>query len=229
MNICVSQGGDVSRTMRVLIVTDTTFVANALRRELRHVPGCSVIGYMNGRRRCQTRVATADPDVVVVDEMRAQGTALARIRELRAAMPNAKLVLLTACMNADWLAEASAAGIDAAIAKTPRPTPIGLLVSEVAAGNVFHAFSRRAAPADEPAVALDLTSRELEILCSAADGASNGEIARRLLVSERTVKFHLTNAYRKLGVSNRTEASRYAHVHGLLSPRTADTSIRAAA
>jgi DNA-binding NarL/FixJ family response regulator len=216
--------------MRVLIVTDTTFVADALRRELQHVPGCSLIGYVNARRRGEMPVATADPDVVVVDEMRAQATALARIRELRAAVPKAKLVLLTSCMHADWLAEASAAGIDAAIAKAPRPTPIGLLVAEVATGNVFHAFSRRAAPAGEPPLALlDLTPRELEILRNAADGASNGEIARRLLVTERTVKFHLTNAYRKLGVSNRTEASRYAHVHGLLSPLEADTSIRAAA
>jgi DNA-binding NarL/FixJ family response regulator len=210
--------------MRVLIVTDNALVAEALRRELRHAPGCDVIGYVNGRRPCAEPIASAQPDVVVVDEMSSRATALARIREIRAAMPNAKLVLLTSGMHGEWLAEASAAGIDAAIAKTPRPTTIGVLVREVAAGNVFHAFSLGQAPVERPGIALDLTARELEILRSAAGGASNGQIANRLFVTEQTVKFHLSNVYRKLGVSNRTEASHYAHVHGLLDPRTPDAA-----
>jgi DNA-binding NarL/FixJ family response regulator len=73
-------------------------------------------------------------------------------------------------------------------------------------------------------MALDLTTRELEILRSAAGGASNGQIANQLFVTEQTVKFHLSNVYRKLGVANRTEASHYAHVNGLLDSRTADAA-----
>ena len=61
-----------------------------------------------------------------------------------------------------------------------------------------------------------LTTRELEILRLAAQGYTNGQIARELWVTEQTVKFHLSNTYRKLGVANRTEASRYAYVHGLV-------------
>ena len=76
-----------------------------------------------------------------------------------------------------------------------------------------------------------LTPRELEILRLVAAGASNGRIARQLWVTEQTVKFHLSNVYRKLGVANRTEASHYAHVHELIeSPRplTAVTAEQAA-
>ena len=62
-----------------------------------------------------------------------------------------------------------------------------------------------------------LTARELEILLLAAEGHTNGQIARELWVTEQTVKFHLSNTYRKLGVANRTEASRYAHVHELVA------------
>ena len=69
-----------------------------------------------------------------------------------------------------------------------------------------------AAPAEGPS----LTSREQEILELVAGGASNGEIARRLWVTEQTVKFHLSNVYRKLGVRNRTEASRRAYLDGVL-------------
>ncbi len=50
-----------------------------------------------------------------------------------------------------------------------------------------------------------------------AEGLSNGQVAQRLWVTEQTIKFHLSNTYKKLGVSNRTEASRWAQVHGLLS------------
>jgi DNA-binding CsgD family transcriptional regulator len=61
-----------------------------------------------------------------------------------------------------------------------------------------------------------LTRRELEILRLVAEGHSNAQLARMLWVTEQTVKFHLSNIYRKLDVANRTEASRWAQVHGLL-------------
>ena len=63
----------------------------------------------------------------------------------------------------------------------------------------------------------DLTRREREILALVAEGGSNGTVARHLWVTEQTVKFHLSNIYRKLGVSNRTAASRWAHEHGLVA------------
>jgi DNA-binding CsgD family transcriptional regulator len=63
----------------------------------------------------------------------------------------------------------------------------------------------------------DLTRRELEILQLVAEGHSNTQLAKMLWVTEQTVKFHLSNVYRKLDVANRTEASRWAQLHGLLS------------
>ena len=60
-----------------------------------------------------------------------------------------------------------------------------------------------------------LTRREREILALATEGKSNAAIARELWVTEQTVKFHLSNIYRKLGVPNRTAASRWAHEHGI--------------
>ena len=61
-----------------------------------------------------------------------------------------------------------------------------------------------------------LTKRELSILQELPAGGSNQEIAKRLFLAEQTVKFHLTNIYRKLGVSTRTEALRHAYEHGLV-------------
>jgi DNA-binding CsgD family transcriptional regulator len=71
-----------------------------------------------------------------------------------------------------------------------------------------------------PAVELQgLTKREVEILQLVAEGYSNSQLARMLWVTEQTVKFHLSNVYRKLEVANRTEASRWAQLQGLLPPR----------
>jgi DNA-binding NarL/FixJ family response regulator len=176
------------------------------------------MGYVDGRRSDLRPVADADPDVVLVDEPVSPAAALERIRELRALAPAAKIILLTARMESEWLADAAAAGIDAAVAKTAPIECVGLLVREVAAGNVFHAFGRPGPAARErnDRAAEGLTARELEILGLVASGASNSRIARELWVTEQTVKFHLSNLYRKLGVANRTEASHYAHVNGLL-------------
>jgi DNA-binding CsgD family transcriptional regulator len=66
-----------------------------------------------------------------------------------------------------------------------------------------------------------LTRRELEILRLVADGHSNAQLARMLWVTEQTVKFHLSNIYRKLDVANRTEASRWAQLNGVLDARPA--------
>jgi DNA-binding CsgD family transcriptional regulator len=62
-----------------------------------------------------------------------------------------------------------------------------------------------------------LTRREVEILRLVSEGHSNAQVARTLWVTEQTVKFHLSNIYRKLDVGNRTEASRWAQLHGVLS------------
>ena len=86
---------------------------------------------------------------------------------------------------------------------------------------VSPAAGRRAA---QPKGHVRLTPRELEIVWVAADGGTNAEIARRLWVTEQTIKFHLSNIYRKLGVSNRTEMSRYAQLHGLLTDETREVA-----
>ena len=201
--------------MVVVIVTDNGFAAEAIRRSFRGASGVRVAGYVDGRRPCGSAVAEARPDVVIVDEMTWSANAVARISEVRRSSPRTKIVVLTAAADADWLADAVRAGADAAVAKTVQPNTLGLLIREIWAGTIHHAFTNRRASASPDATHGKLTPRELEILRLVASGASNGLIARQLWVTEQTVKFHLSNVYRKLGVANRTEAGAYAHMNGL--------------
>ena len=85
--------------------------------------------------------------------------------------------------------------------------------------SIYLAHSAAASSPREPGVAAEtpeLTRREFEILQLVAEGHSNSQLAKMLWVTEQTVKFHLSNIYRKLDVANRTEASRWAQIHGLL-------------
>ena len=209
--------------MLVVIVTNNGFAAEAIRRSFRNTSGVRVAGYVDGRNACGAAVAAAEPDVVIVDEMTWAASALARISEIRSAAPSAKIIALISRPGADWVGDAVRAGAHAAIAKTVQPGTLGLLVREIWAGTVHQAFEGVRQPASHPAEHATLTARELEILRLVASGASNAAIGRELWVTEQTVKFHLSNVYRKLGVANRTEASHYAHVNGVadLSPRPA--------
>jgi DNA-binding NarL/FixJ family response regulator len=140
--------------------------------------------------------------------------ALERLREAGDLVPKAKRLLLTVSMDEDWLEDVFATGADAVISKTVHPVALGALLRETVRSNIVHRFARaRRANGDCP-----LTAREIEILGLAAQGHTNVRIARTLWVTEQTVKFHLSNTYRKLGVSNRTEASRYAYAHSLVAP-----------
>jgi DNA-binding NarL/FixJ family response regulator len=203
--------------VRLAIVAEHRMTAEAIRRALRHAPACEVIGYVDARRSCGVPIANARADVILLDDAGAPELTLERVRELRAAAGEAMLILLTAAADAAWLAEAAEAGVDAAIGKAHDLASVGALVREILAGNLFHAFPTADTAARDDGGAADLlTPRELEILRLVASGAPNSRVAAELWVTEQTVKFHLSNVYQKLGVANRTEASRFAHLNGLL-------------
>jgi len=201
--------------MRYLIVTEGVLSAESIRRALRYVPSCDVIGFADGRQACGAVIERERPDVAVVD-LGSRPVALQRVQEVRVAVPATKIVVLMISVDAQGVQQVLAAGADAVIAKT-RSAALGTLIHEVAAGNVYHSLSMTVADEREQVdAAAPLTARELEILRLVAGGMSNARVATTLFVTEQTVKFHLSNIYRKLGLTNRTQASHYAHVNGLL-------------
>jgi DNA-binding NarL/FixJ family response regulator len=198
-----------------MIVADNTFAAQSIRLALRQTAGFQVVGFIDGMVPITDRIAELRPEIVVVDDMQESDQAVVRLQELVTLLPDAKLVFLTLRMEDEALAAIFDAGADAVISKTVHPVSLGTLLREVSRNAILHRVrisTDRSAQADCP-----LTDRELEILRLVAQGYTNGRIARELWVTEQTVKFHLSNTYRKLGVANRTEASRYAHVNDLLA------------
>jgi DNA-binding NarL/FixJ family response regulator len=202
---------------KLLIVADHSLVVHAIRMALRQTAGFKVIGFIDGRQPISKQLLETQPDIVLVDDMHVRQHALDRLAEIGEYAPDAKSILLAGSMDEDSVDEIFEAGASTVLSKAVHPVALGTLLREVVQGHVIHAPRRKRSSA--PAEECPLTSRELEILQLAAQGYTNGRIARELWVTEQTVKFHLSNTYRKLGVANRTEASRYAHMHDLVVPR----------
>ncbi len=202
----------------IVIVADSSFVVETIRMALRNAARLKVLGKVDGRKPCGRALHGCQPNVVLVDEMKSADHTLDRIRESREVAPGATVVLLTAQMDEALVANALAAGADACLAKSANLRSLPVMLREIVERNIISAPPAAVA---ESAAAFagtdDLTAREREILLLVADGLTNSKIGKQLWVTEQTVKFHLSNIYRKLGVSNRTEASRFAFMHGLAS------------
>lgn len=140
------------------------------------------------------------------------------VRALREANPSTRVIVLTAEESTSTVEAALEAGAVAYVIKTALPDDFTVAVRQAFSHSVFlPATNGKASAHVEPAQPRhELTRREQEILILVAAGESNASVAKQLWVTEQTVKFHLSNIYRKLEVANRTEASRWAQLHGLL-------------
>jgi NarL family two-component system response regulator LiaR len=167
------------------------------------------------------------PDVLVTSiELAHDGIdGLSCLRLARERQPSLKAIVLSAYDDSGHIDAALAAGAVAYVIKSAHPDDFAAAIRQSFEHSVFMAGAPAAAPTPElHEVDTDdcgLTRRELEILRLVAEGHSNAQLAKMLWVTEQTVKFHLSNIYRKLDVANRTEASRWAQVQGLLPPPTA--------
>lgn len=138
------------------------------------------------------------------------------------------VIVLTTCAEPEYISAALECGASGCVLKTAHPDDLAATVRQTFHHSIYLPRMRlgQGHPAARPLLeSHDLTRRELEILSLAAEGYSNAKLAKMLWVTEQTVKFHLSNVYRKLNVSNRTEASRWAQLHGLPPPDSVPTKV----
>jgi len=206
-------------TKRLVVVADNSLIVEAIAIGLRKSGAFKLLGHVNARTGSIDAIVEAGADVVLVDDLDGSDESVELVARIRAAHERVAVIVLSTTMDPEWLDAVFAAGAAGAISKATHPAALATLVRETVDGHVVHVYKSGSRAARPTAVAMDqspLTSRELEVLQLVASGATNGEIAQRLWVTEQTVKFHLSNVYRKLEVGNRTEASHYAHVNGLV-------------
>lgn len=161
------------------------------------------------------------PELLVTEIATSEGetSGIGWLLGIREQFPEIKIIVLSMSNDPDDIQAAFSAGAVAFVVKKAHPDDLAVAVRQAYEHSIYLPgfATANGNPAMEE-VETDLTRRELEILCLVAEGHSNADLARMLWVTEQTIKFHLSNIYRKLEVSNRTEASRWAQVHGLLQP-----------
>jgi DNA-binding NarL/FixJ family response regulator len=163
------------------------------------------------------------PDLLVIDTRTRGGEmdSLACLQRARAEAPQLKVIVLSDHNDHEHIEAALHAGASAYIAKPTNPRDFATAIRQVFKRSIFPATDAAVAEGSGRSSVVDdwegLTQRELEVLRHVAEGRSNAEVARILWVTEQTIKFHLSNVYRKLGVANRTHACRRAQTLGLLS------------
>jgi DNA-binding NarL/FixJ family response regulator len=207
---------------RLVVIADNSLIVGAIRTGLRDSGAFQLLGYVDARKASARMISDAAADVVLVDEADHSEEAIAVIRAIKEENDHITVIVLTVRMEGDWLRRALEAGASGAISKAVHPVALATLTRETLSGHIVHAPGSVSVGTESPRPLPEeqslLTQRELEILRWVASGATNGEIARRLWITPQTVKFHVSNIYRKLNVANRTEACHYAHVNDLVAP-----------
>jgi DNA-binding NarL/FixJ family response regulator len=183
--------------------------------------GITVLGKTTRPGEALELISEHTPDVFITGISMPEGETdgLECLRRAVERAPSVKAIVLSAHRETGYVDAALEAGAVAYVIKTAHPDDIASVVRQAFSSSVYLAPARRTTPLASvaPAATGELTKRELEILKLAAEGYSNSQLAKMLWVTEQTVKFHLSNIYRKLNVSNRTEAARWAQVNGVLA------------
>jgi DNA-binding NarL/FixJ family response regulator len=203
--------------LKVLLADDHQLVLEAVQRALEKSEDFAVVATTNSGAKIADLVARHRPDIVLMDLRMPEVDGLQALDQIRAREKDVKVVILSASNDPVSIQSALSRGANGFILKSVNPVDLPSALRQIHEGTVFHAGMYGAAPATSAADAAGLTDREVTLVRALARGLSNKQISQELWITEQTVKFHLSNIYRKLDVHNRTGAMRWAHEHGLAS------------
>ena len=202
--------------MRVLIADDHQLMVQGTKQALEAAGGFEIVGEASNGAQVLPLVRRLKPDLVLLDMRMPQMDGLQCLAKIRKEFPDMKVAMLSVSQDPELIQTALKRGANAYIVKTVDPADLPGALRQAMDGNVFTTVGVSEDAGENAAKKAGLTDRELVIVRAVARGLSNEAIAKELWVAEQTVKFHLTNIYRKLEVSNRTEAARYAFEQGLV-------------
>ncbi len=211
-------------TIRVLVADDQSMVRAGFRMLLSREQDVEVVAEASNGLEAVEKVTRFQPDVVLMDIRMPELDGLQATRQILAADPSARVLVLTTFDLDEYVYEALRAGASGFVLKDDPPEQLLGAIRTVAAGDallspavtrrVIDQFSRL--PRHEPPEELaELTEREREVLALIAEGRSNAEIGEALFISETTVKTHVTHVLQKLGLRDRVQAVVLAYQAGL--------------
>ena len=210
--------------IRVLVVDDHAIIRKGMRAVLELVPDIELVGEAENGKQAVTLDAELSPDVILMDLMMPEMNGIECIKQIKAGRSGARILVLTNFAGEDMIFPAIKAGAMGYHLKDSSPEALIEAIRQVSRGvaslhpsiakkllDELHHAEKQHLP-DE-----SLTQREVEILRLIAQGLENREIAEKLVISEATVRTHVSNILGKLHLASRTQAALYALREGLAS------------
>lgn len=219
--------------IRIIIADDHALLRQGIKNVLGLEPDFDVVGEAENGEETLEKASNLNPDVIILDMNMPRMNGLEVVRHLRGNRQiTSKIIILTINDDETYVKEIVGAGADGYLLKDIEPSMLvkairivyegGSFIYPTLAKKLFDELSNREAIKHESAERLyqrkeeRLTYREVEVLQLVAQGLSNQEIAQKLFLSEKTVKNHLTNIFRKISVADRTQAVLYAIKHKIV-------------
>ena len=175
----------------------------------------NVVGKASSPEHALALIAECKPDLLIaeIETGDSEIDGIACLRQVRAIVPDLKTIVFSRSDDREQILAAFSAGALAYVHKKTHPDDLAMAIRQL----FEHSIHLAGDLITNPQRQTPLSPRQTEILQLVAEGLSTADMARKLWVTEQTVKFHLGNIYRKLGVSNRTAAARWAYEQGLLA------------
>jgi two-component system response regulator NreC len=215
--------------IKVLVADDHTILREGLRLLLEAQPDIEVVGEACDGRQAIEMTHAQCPDVVLMDIAMPYISGLEATREIRQTCPNAQVLILTMHEGDQYFFQALQAGASGYILKGASSADLTAAVRATGRGDVYlHSsvaklllsdYLQRSRVGEEDSSTGSLSPRESEVLKLVAEGYTNAEIAKQLVVSPSTVQTHRTNLMQKLNLGSRADLVQYALRHGLLESR----------
>lgn len=205
--------------IRVAHADDHKVVRLGMQQLLETFADVEVVGSAAGGLEAVQLCTAQRPDVLLLDLSMPEVDGIEVTRQLETVSPGTRVVVFTSFGDRDQIVRALDAGAVGYLLKDAEPDEIRAAIRSAARGEA--PITPRAAAAlladrrERPAGGVELTAREREVLLLVVDGLANKQIARRLQISEKTVKGHLTNLFQRIGVADRTQAALWAERNGV--------------
>jgi NarL family two-component system response regulator LiaR len=212
----------MSKTIRILIVDDHAVVRKGLSAILETEQTFEVVGEAANGNQAVWKARSLQPDVILMDLVMPEKDGIAAIKEIKKDDPQAKILVITSFSEDEKVFPAIKAGALGYLLKDSSPDELMQAIQEIYQGkaSLHPTIARKLImelkqdePKSQPSEQV-LTAREVDVLNLIAHGLSNQEIANQLMVSETTVRFHVSNILSKLHLANRTQAVLYALKEG---------------
>ena len=217
----------MTETISILITDDHALVRQGIRDFLELQPDFTVIDEADSGETAARMAGELAPDIVLMDLVMPGIGGVEATRQIKQASPHTQIIVLTSYHEDEYIFPALRAGALSYVLKDIGPEALADTIRKAARGeSVLHprvaarvVQEVRGARNDVPNLFTELSDRELDVLRLIADGLSNAEIARKLVISEKTVKGHVSNILSKLHMLDRTQAAIFAWQQGLVARR----------